>query len=50
MTEERREYHILPNDPVAALNILREAAGLGPWREGGEEVKRNKRREQGEKR
>jgi hypothetical protein len=39
MTEERLEYHILPpGDPVAALNILREVAGLGPWREEGEEV------------
>jgi hypothetical protein len=34
MTEERLQYHILPpGDPVAALNILREAAALGPWRE-----------------
>jgi hypothetical protein len=24
-------YYVLPDDPVAALNILREAAGLGPW-------------------
>jgi hypothetical protein len=26
-------YYVLPKDgdPVAALNILREAAGLGPW-------------------
>ena len=23
-------YHVLPDDPVAALNILREAAGLEP--------------------
>jgi hypothetical protein len=24
------EYYVLPDDPVAALNILREAAGLEP--------------------
>jgi len=24
-------YYVLPDDPVAALNILREAAGLEPW-------------------
>jgi hypothetical protein len=30
---ERLEYYILPGDPVAALNILREAAGLEPWHE-----------------
>jgi hypothetical protein len=23
-------YHVLPDDPLAALNILREAAGLEP--------------------
>jgi hypothetical protein len=34
---ERLEYHVLPDDPVAALNILREAAGLEPWpAQGGE--------------
>ncbi len=27
---DRGDYYILPDDPVAALNILREAAGLGP--------------------
>jgi hypothetical protein len=35
------QYHVLPDDPLAALNILREAAGLDPlsdeddraWRE-----------------
>jgi hypothetical protein len=27
------QYHVLPDDPLAALNILREAAGLGPWSE-----------------
>jgi hypothetical protein len=27
------QYHVLPqNDPVRALNILREAAGLDDWR------------------
>jgi hypothetical protein len=51
MTEERLEYHILPpDDTVAALNILRGAAGLGPWREDGEEVGGDGRRERGEKR
>jgi hypothetical protein len=24
-------YYVLPDDPVAALNVLREAAGLEPW-------------------
>jgi hypothetical protein len=26
----RLRYYVLPDDPVAALNILREAAGLEP--------------------
>ena len=26
----RLQYHVLPDDPLAALNILREAAGLEP--------------------
>ena len=27
------EYHVLPaDDPLAALNVLREAAGLDDWR------------------
>ena len=31
MTNNDLEYHVLPqNDPVRALNILREAAGLEP--------------------
>ena len=25
------QYHLLPDDPLAALNVLREAAGLEPW-------------------
>lgn len=25
------EYHLLPGDPVAALNLLREAAGMEPF-------------------
>ena len=30
---DRGDYYILPkDDPVAALNILREAAGLDDWR------------------
>ena len=38
MTEDGLQYHVLPDDPVAALNILREAAGLTSkddpaWRE-----------------
>ena len=28
--ESGAEYYILPDDPLAALNILREAAGLQP--------------------
>jgi hypothetical protein len=28
---DRGEYYILPDDPLAALNILRAAAGLEPW-------------------
>jgi hypothetical protein len=28
---DRGDYYVLPDDPVAALNILREAAGLEPW-------------------
>jgi hypothetical protein len=27
---DRGEYYILPDDPLAALNVLREAAGLEP--------------------
>ena len=31
------QYHMLPDDPLAALNIQREAAGLEPWpAQGGE--------------
>jgi hypothetical protein len=29
-------YHVLPDDPVAALNILRVAAGLEPWPDTGD--------------
>ena len=32
-------YYVLPDDPVAALNILREAAGLEPWPAQGTEPK-----------
>jgi hypothetical protein len=32
------QYHVLPDEPLAALSILRGAAGLGPWCEDGEEV------------
>jgi hypothetical protein len=27
---DRGKYYVLPDDPVTALNILREAAGLEP--------------------
>ncbi len=30
--ESGAQYYILPDDPLAALNILREAAGLDDWR------------------
>jgi hypothetical protein len=30
-TDQGRHYYVLPDDPVAALNILREAAGLELW-------------------
>jgi len=30
-SDQDLHYYVLPNDPVAALNILREAAGLEPW-------------------
>ena len=33
------QYHALPDDPLAALNILREAAGLEPWPAQGTEPK-----------
>ena len=34
------QYHVLPaDDPLAALNILREAAGLEPWPVQGTEPK-----------
>jgi hypothetical protein len=40
MTEDGLHYYVLPkDDPVAALNILREAAGLEPWPEQGSEPK-----------
>ena len=32
-------YYVLPDDPLAALNILREAAGLEPWPAQGTEPK-----------
>ena len=35
-TDRGLHYYVLPDAPVAALNVLREAAGLGPWREDGE--------------
>jgi hypothetical protein len=33
---EGLEYHVLPDDPVEALNILREAAGLLSEPKGGD--------------
>jgi hypothetical protein len=30
-TDQGRHYYVLSDDPVAALNILREAAGWAPW-------------------
>jgi hypothetical protein len=29
-TDRDRQYHVLPDDPLAALNVLRQAAGLEP--------------------
>ena len=29
-TSRGLQYHVLPDDPLAALNVLREAAGLEP--------------------
>jgi hypothetical protein len=39
MTENGLQYHVLPDDPGEALNILREAAGLEPWPEQSTEPK-----------
>jgi hypothetical protein len=33
------QYHVLPDGPLAALIILREAAGLEPWPVQGTEPK-----------
>ena len=30
-TDRDLQYHVLPDDPLAALNVLRQAAGLAPW-------------------
>jgi len=32
-TSRGLQYYVLPDDPLAALNILREVAGLEPWPE-----------------
>jgi hypothetical protein len=32
-TSRDLQYYVLPDDPLAALNILRETAGLEPWPE-----------------
>jgi hypothetical protein len=29
-TDREVQYHVLPDDPRAALNVLRQAAGLEP--------------------
>jgi hypothetical protein len=51
VTEHRLEHHVPPRrDAVAALNVLREAAGLGPWREDGQEVSGDGQGERGEAR
>ena len=34
---EGLQYHVLPDDPLRALNILREAAGLPPFSDEPEE-------------
>ena len=39
MTEDGLQYYVLPDDPVAALNLPRETAGLEPWPEQGTEPK-----------
>lgn len=40
ITEDGLHYYVRPqNDPVRALNILREAAGLEPWPEQNNEPK-----------
>jgi hypothetical protein len=30
-TDRGLHYYVLPDGPVAALNVLRRAAGLAPW-------------------
>ena len=32
-SRDRGDYYVLPDDSHESLNILREAAGLGPWRD-----------------
>jgi hypothetical protein len=32
--QQQAAYSVVPDDPLAALNILREAAGLDPLSEG----------------
>ncbi len=49
-TDRGLHYDVLPDAPVAALNVLREAAGLGPWREDGEQVGADEQGERGEAR
>jgi hypothetical protein len=38
-TDRGLHYYVLPDGPEAALNILREAAGLEPWPMQGTEPK-----------
>jgi hypothetical protein len=33
-TDRDLQYHVLPDDPLAALNVLREAASLEPLASG----------------
>jgi len=49
-TDRGLHYCVLPDGPVAALNVPREAAGLGPWREDGEKVGGDAKGKRGEAR
>jgi hypothetical protein len=49
-TDRGLHYYGPPDGPVAALNVLREAAGLGPGREDGKEVGADGQTKRGEAR
>jgi hypothetical protein len=49
-TDRGLRCYVLPHGPVAALNVLREAAGLGPRREDGEQVRGDGQAKRGEAR